>query len=93
MYVSTPSLRSALALVATAEFLFTPDTSIAHAASAFRTPCVAMHPQGMAARWALWGTIGRTLEHTEYTLATFPADRAVQAIDEVWREAGLNRPT
>ena len=90
-YVRTPSLRSALALVATADFLFTPDTSIAHAASAFRTPCVAMHPQGMAARWALWGTIGRTVEHSEYTLATFPVSRALSAIDDVWREAGLSR--
>lgn len=90
-YVRTPSLRAALALVGTADFLFTPDTSIAHAASAFRTPCVAMHPQGMAKRWALWGTIGRTLEHTEYTLATFPVSRAVTAIDDVWREAGLSR--
>lgn len=90
-YVRTPGLRSALALVATADFLFTPDTSIAHAASAFRTPCVAMHPQGMGTRWALWGTIGRTLEHTEHTLATFPVSRAVSAIDEVWREAGLSR--
>lgn len=90
-YVRTPTLRSALALVATAEFLFTPDTSIAHAASAFRTPCVAMHPRGMAARWALWGTVGRTLEHMEQTLATFPVSRAVAAIDEVWRDAGLSR--
>jgi ADP-heptose:LPS heptosyltransferase len=90
-YVRTPSLRSAIALVATAEFLFTPDTSIAHAASAFRIPCVAMHPQGMAARWALWHTIGRTLEHTEYSLASFPVSRAVAAVDEVWNEAGISR--
>ena len=92
-YVKTPSLRSALAMVATADFLFTPDTSIAHAASAFHTPCVAMHPGGMAARWALWGTVGRTLEHSEFNLVGFPVSEAVAAIDEVWKEAGLNLPT
>ena len=36
--VNTPSLTDAFALVATADFVFTPDTAIGHAASAFRRP-------------------------------------------------------
>jgi ADP-heptose:LPS heptosyltransferase len=40
--VQTPKLRDALALVGTSEIVFTPDTSISHAASAFRKPAVVL---------------------------------------------------
>ena len=40
--VMTPRLRDALALVGTADMVFTPDTSISHAASAFRKPAVVL---------------------------------------------------
>jgi len=40
--VPTPKLRDALALVGTADMVFTPDTSISHAASAFRKPAVVL---------------------------------------------------
>jgi ADP-heptose:LPS heptosyltransferase len=40
--VPTPRLRDALALVGTADLVFTPDTSISHAASAFRKPAVVL---------------------------------------------------
>jgi ADP-heptose:LPS heptosyltransferase len=40
--VPTPRLRDALALVGTADMVFTPDTSISHAASAFRKPAVVL---------------------------------------------------
>ena len=40
--VQTPKLRDALALVGTADIVFTPDTSISHAASAFRKPAVVL---------------------------------------------------
>jgi ADP-heptose:LPS heptosyltransferase len=40
--VQTPKLRDALALVGTSDFVFTPDTSISHAASAFRKPAVVL---------------------------------------------------
>jgi ADP-heptose:LPS heptosyltransferase len=39
---ATPDLRHALALVGTSERVFTPDTSISHAASAFRRPAVVL---------------------------------------------------
>ncbi len=38
----TPQLRDALALVGTSDMVFTPDTSISHAASAFRKPAVVL---------------------------------------------------
>jgi ADP-heptose:LPS heptosyltransferase len=40
--VATPQLRDALALVGTADLVFTPDTSISHAASAFRKPSLVL---------------------------------------------------
>ena len=40
--VPTPRLREALALVGTSDMVFTPDTSISHAASAFRKPAVVL---------------------------------------------------
>lgn len=43
-----PGLRDAFALVATADVIFTPDTSIAHAASAFSKPSVVMLVGGSA---------------------------------------------
>jgi ADP-heptose:LPS heptosyltransferase len=38
----TPQLRDAFALVGTADLVFTPDTSISHAASAFRKPSLVL---------------------------------------------------
>jgi ADP-heptose:LPS heptosyltransferase len=54
---ATPKLRDALALVGTSDRVFTPDTSISHAASAFRKPAVVLlkrdhHP------YAPWNTSG-----------------------------------
>ncbi len=40
--VPTPRLRDGLALVGTSDMVFTPDTSISHAASAFRKPAVVL---------------------------------------------------
>jgi ADP-heptose:LPS heptosyltransferase len=40
----TPSLRDALALVGTTDLVFTPDTGISHAASAFNRPSVVFMP-------------------------------------------------
>jgi len=40
--VPTPRLRDALALAGTSDMVFTPDTSISHAASAFRKPAVVL---------------------------------------------------
>jgi ADP-heptose:LPS heptosyltransferase len=90
-FVRTPSIRHAFALVATANFVFTPDTSIAHAASAFQTPAVAMYVAGSAERWGLYGTAGESVEHPEPTLATLSVERMLGAVDRVWNDAVVSR--
>lgn len=90
-FVSTPSIRDAFALVAASDFVFTPDTSIAHAASAFRKPCVAMYLKGTSERWGLYGTTGISVEHPERNLDTLAAERMIEAVDAVWREAFVSR--
>lgn len=82
-YAQTPSIRDALALVATSDFVFTPDTSIAHAASAFQIPTVAIFVRGKAERWGLYGTVGENVQHTEATMATLSVDRVLAAVDRV----------
>jgi ADP-heptose:LPS heptosyltransferase len=89
-FVKTRAIRDAMALVATADFVFTPDTSIAHAVSAFQRPAVAIYGRGKKAEWALHGTIGRSIEHTG-KLPELGLERVLTAIDEVWSEAGLSR--
>ena len=56
--VETPTVRHAFALVASADAVFTPDTSIAHAASALGKPCVAMYVHETAEEWGLYGADG-----------------------------------
>jgi ADP-heptose:LPS heptosyltransferase len=90
-YVPTPSIRDALALVATADFVLTPDTSIAHAVSAFQKPSVVMYVRGKAERWGLYGTIGRNIEHSEPTLDTLSVDYVTDAIDLVLANALVTR--
>lgn len=82
-YVATAGVRDAFALVATADFVFTPDTSIAHAASAFGTPAVAMYLPGNAERWGLYRVPGRSLESTGPTLDSLHVPRVLGAVDEV----------
>ena len=82
-YARTPALREALALVATADLVFTPDTSIAHAASAFRRPAVAMFIPRNLARWHLYGTAGRSLVSTENQLESLPLEPVLEALDEM----------
>jgi len=82
-YASTPSIRDAFALIATADFVFTPDTSIAHAASAFRVPTVAIYVRGKSERWGLYGTVGENVQHPEPTFETLDAGSVTAAIDRV----------
>jgi ADP-heptose:LPS heptosyltransferase len=91
VFVATPSIRDAFALVAASEFVFTPDTSIVHAASAFQRPCVAIFVRGKAERWATYGTIGENVEHSEPTLETLGVERPLRAVDAVWNAAMVSR--
>src|SRR5262249_11698712 len=82
-YVATPTLRAAIALAPTADFVFTPDTSIAHAASAFKRPAVAIYVRGKKSEWSLYGTIGRSIEHSEPELSGLPLEPVLSAVNEV----------
>jgi ADP-heptose:LPS heptosyltransferase len=92
-FVATPSIRDAFALVAGADFLFTPDTSIAHAASAFQVPCVAMYIRGTVEQWGVYETPGESVEHPDTTLRTLSLDRMLRAVDAAWEAAAVNRST
>jgi ADP-heptose:LPS heptosyltransferase len=71
------------ALVATADFVFTPETSIVHAASAFRRPSVAIYRHTESRRWGLHPGCGENVEHTERTLLTLEVAPVLAAIDRV----------
>ncbi len=87
----TASLRDALAIVATSDFVLTPDTSISHAASAFQKPCVVLLPRGSAERWGLYGTIGENVENIERALESLPVERVLSATDAVLSSMALKR--
>ena len=86
-----PPLRIAFATVATANVLFTPDTSISHAASAFDKPAVVMMIQGMTI-FEPYETRGRNLYSDGPTLESLPVDGVISALDEVLREISTELP-
>jgi ADP-heptose:LPS heptosyltransferase len=79
----TAGIRDAIALVATADLVFTPDTSIAHAATAFARPSVVLYVSDTAREWGRYGNPGRDLASTDRTLASLPLEPALLAIDEL----------
>jgi ADP-heptose:LPS heptosyltransferase len=88
MPAPTPKLADVFALVATADFVFTPDTSIAHAASAFGPLTVVMHRKHEPARWGLYPGVGEDIEHDEPTLLTLEVPTVLAAIDRVLARRG-----
>jgi ADP-heptose:LPS heptosyltransferase len=87
--VATPALRDALALVDTADIVFTPDTSISHAASALQTPAVIMIGPGRAA-FEPFANDGRILRATTDDFASISSADVVDALDSVL--AGSTNP-
>ena len=85
----TPGLRDAIALVATADLVVTPNTGIAHVASAFSTPLVELLPSSHAS-FAAYRTPGRSLVGAENNLTSISLERALDAVDEVLGE--LHQP-
>ena len=78
----TASVRDAFALVATADAVFTPDTSIAHAAAATDTPVAVMFKGG----WTLHAPYRARevrLEADEPSLANLPVERALGALEQL----------
>jgi len=76
-------LREMLALVGTADFVFSPNTSVAHAASAFRRPAVVMCPPDLAAAWGLYHSPGYELASPDLTLASLPVEPVLDALDRL----------
>lgn len=88
--VSTPTIRAAFALVSTADLVITPDTSVAHAASALRVPAVALYSSEKSERWGLYDNPGRMVIHPGSSLDGLDAGPVIDAVDDVW-EAALSR--
>jgi ADP-heptose:LPS heptosyltransferase len=80
---ANPLLRETFALVAAADIIFTPDTSIAHVASAFSTPVVVMFVPGWSG-FVPYRTPGRYVCAKGATLDTLPVEPAVAALELVY---------
>ena len=85
--VQTPQLREALAMVGTSDMVFTPDTSISHAASAFRKPAVVLlkkehHP------YAPYNIPGENIYWTGSEIKSLPAETVGAAVEKLVRQYG-----
>jgi len=85
-FVLTHGVRDAFALVATSTLVFTPDTSIGHATSAYGKPAVVMFVRGAAARWAPYQTKCRVIEWSEPTLERLPVAPVRAALESLLHE-------
>lgn len=82
--VATPALREALALVGTSDMVFTPDTSISHAASAFEKPAVVLlkrdhHP------YAPYDIPGEIVFWDGNEIHSLPSDSVAPAVERMVR--------
>jgi len=85
--VQANPLREALALVATADLVFTPDTSIAHAASAFRKPSLILLKREQK-NYRPYNTPGETVTWAEGEIQKLPHERVSAALDKLIMEFG-----
>ena len=85
--VETPQLRDAFALVGTADLVFTPDTSISHAASAFRKPSLVLLKREHKP-YAPWNTPGEIIAWNEAEIHQMPHERVAKALDKLLADFG-----
>ena len=85
--VETPSLRDAFALVGTADLVFTPDTSISHAASAFRKPSLVLLKREHRP-YAPWNTPGEIVAWNEAEIHQMPHERVAKALNKLLADYG-----
>jgi ADP-heptose:LPS heptosyltransferase len=78
--VATPEIGMIIGLVALGDLVFTPDTSIAHMAAAFRKPAVVMYLRETASQWGHPDTGGSNLESEGYTLEELPLEPVAAAV-------------
>jgi len=80
--VSAPRLRDALAMVGTSERVITSNTSITHAASAFRVPTVLLLERGED-QWGSWCTPSEVAYWTGSSVASLAVETAQAALDRL----------
>jgi ADP-heptose:LPS heptosyltransferase len=85
--VATPNLRDAFALVGTADLVFTPDTSISHAASAFRKPSLVLLKREHRP-YAPYQTPGEIVAWNEAEIQQLPHERVSDALEKLLSEYG-----
>jgi ADP-heptose:LPS heptosyltransferase len=85
--VETPRLRDAIALVGTADLVFTPDTSISHAASAFRKPSVVLLKREHRP-YAPWNTPGEIIAWNEAEIHQLPHEKVAKALNKLLADFG-----
>lgn len=90
--VEDSGIRDAMSIVARAHVVFTPDTSIAHACSAFGKPAVVLHPLGNARAWGPYETEGRVVESLTASVADIPADEAARALVRMLERVAASPP-
>jgi ADP-heptose:LPS heptosyltransferase len=78
--VEDEGIRDAMSIVARCDIVFTPDTSISHACSAFDKPAVVLHPRGFAKIWGPYETEGRAIESSTENVIDITADEAARAL-------------
>jgi ADP-heptose:LPS heptosyltransferase len=83
----TPKLRDAFALVGTTDLVFTPDTSISHAASAFRKPSLVLLKREHRP-YAPYNTPGEILAWNEDEIQQLPHERVAKALDKLLTDFG-----
>ncbi len=85
--VRTPKLRDAFALVGTSDLVFTPDTSISHAASAFRKPSLVLLKREHKP-YAPWNTPGEIIAWNEAEIHQLPHERVHKALEKLMADFG-----
>lgn len=89
--VEDQGIRDAMAIVARAHLVFTPDTSIGHACSALGKPAVVLHPMGNARAWGPYETEGRVVESLTGSVSDISSDEAARALLRLLERADASR--
>ena len=84
---ATPKVRDAFALVGTSDMVFTPDTSISHAASAFRKPSLVLLKREHRP-YAPYNTPGAIISWNEEEIQQLPHEKVAKALDKLLTDFG-----
>ena len=78
--VQDRGIRDAMSIVAHADVVFTPDTSISHVCSALGKTAVVLHPRGNSAIWGPYKTDGRSVDSLTASVTDISAAVASEAV-------------